>query len=238
MFGLACLTIALTSPEPFAPENILFGCLMGLPVLTGGISLLVFAQRAYVIADKEGLRWRGLGRERRVSWGDITDYYLDSVRRPAPLVDTPHGQINLSLWSNLEQLKAAVAAGALHAKSKSWDVRGIRPEDEWPVAFRYTNNSRAMRVVEKAMLCFLSLYPLGVLLVPLTQFSLTEAVAALETMWRYNGPAATVVIVALLWIPTAFFSLSYRSSGLTRSLGCGVKSSPAPMTNLSQHRTI
>lgn len=121
-------------------------------VLFGGLGLWcrLAQRRGHVIADGQGLRWRGAGRWRSAYWGEVRDYYETQYSQNGSLIaiETEASKILLALtnWTHGDQLKAAVKARATRTRTRSWAKQGAREEDAWPRVFGYdaAKNRRAM----------------------------------------------------------------------------------------------
>ena len=128
-------------PRPQDPQVLrTLGALYLVPVSL----LAVWAGRAQVVADKIGLRWRGLGKWRAVRWHEVSDYYEALVPGKAwkrdLVVQTRRGRLRLSrdTWGKgIEALRAPIQQRASHAGTSQWEVLGTRPQDEWPRVFHY-----------------------------------------------------------------------------------------------------
>ena len=115
------------------------------PFLLPGILWAAVQMRAEVVADEEGLHWRGLGRTQSATWDNVTDYY-DKVQtvshgsqvRAWLVIETRRGKVRLCLdgRTRVPEMRAFVAQRATAAKARTWGVRRERPED-WPLVFHY-----------------------------------------------------------------------------------------------------
>jgi len=85
----------IVQPAADAASRWLFG------ILASGLLLLdlwfaIWLLRAQVVADRDCLRWRGVGRWQSAAWSDVLDYY----DRPTPrgsvrmVVETRHGTLS------------------------------------------------------------------------------------------------------------------------------------------------
>lgn len=116
-------------------------------VASGALYALLHAFRTRVLADGEGIRWRGIEHGwRSANWADVSDYYtaprqftangIGSV--DAPTIITASGAIRLTAdCTRLNDLRRIVQARATSARASEWLPLGARRVDEWPRAFRY-----------------------------------------------------------------------------------------------------
>jgi hypothetical protein len=141
IFGLVGgLTVAIPAePAADAAGRWFYWCL-GAAFLAPALTLVYWLLRAEVIAEGTGLRWRGLGSWRGARWAQVSDYYEKPFPRGKQLVvETSIGTIKLTEagWSGLHRLRLAVERQATSALTKSWATLGTRPEERWPLIFRY-----------------------------------------------------------------------------------------------------
>ncbi|MBC8136381.1 MAG: hypothetical protein H8F28_10890 [Fibrella sp.] len=129
----------------------LFVFLIAFLLATLGWSLYVLSDflRHRVIAERDGLRWRGvLGGWRSVPWHQVTDYYTDKrngfiqsetqTLAPVSVIVTANGTVRIaSDLANVKELQRAVRERATSARVSAWELLGSRRVDEWPRTFRY-----------------------------------------------------------------------------------------------------
>lgn len=120
--------------------------------LVPALLLGVWQARAVVVANDEGLRWRGMGGWREAHWSDVTDYYEKVVAKAKPIliIETKAGQVRLgrNLWPEAPELRALVARQATTAKAQEWGVLGTRPDVDWPRVFDYnTMDNRFLSIL-------------------------------------------------------------------------------------------
>lgn len=113
---------------------------IGLIIIAFGAWTALWAIRGTIIGDQHGLRWRGAGRWRVVSWHAVTDYYLEMMPsgRQIPVVKTPAGTLRLtSTVSNRIALSDLVAARSTSAPAREWGAEGLRAVDTGDYEFQY-----------------------------------------------------------------------------------------------------
>jgi hypothetical protein len=121
LFGIsfACL---FPDKDGFRPWFITVLCLIV------AIPALLQSLRARVIADADGLCWRGIfGGWKRASWADVDDYFrvLDSMSGRMSVVVFRDGR-RLKLGSDLNDLKrleTVISEQAINAKASGWLIR-------------------------------------------------------------------------------------------------------------------
>lgn len=146
--GLALLPSSLPSQNDWM-NDILFAICLAI-----GVGLAVYLLRAVVLADAQGLRWRGLGRWHAAAWADITDYHerWPSNKQRVVLTVVEAGQEKLALrgdlWSHTDALRNSISERATAADCQTWEVWGTRPDRDWPHTFDYhTSDNRMMPVL-------------------------------------------------------------------------------------------
>lgn len=131
--------------------------LLGGPYLAPTLWGAVYLAKARVVADAEGLRWRGAGRWRTAAWADVTDYFNEepptSSSRACVLwgrVQTRAGTLRLppGTWTNEGRLRARIAQSATQAASPGWRVLG-RHLGDMPLVCRYDT------VINRHTLCWM-----------------------------------------------------------------------------------
>ncbi|HTE17848.1 MAG TPA: hypothetical protein VK689_05645, partial [Armatimonadota bacterium] len=134
--GLAACT-PLTEPRLQTQSQWLTsGCVAG-GFFIAAMVLAWWQVRARIVADQEGLRWRGLGGWRAARWNDVTDFYdrLLPEGKKVARVETAAG--TLSLPAQVPELRACIVQYAMRARSRGWGILGTRSEDAWPRTFHY-----------------------------------------------------------------------------------------------------
>lgn len=167
---------------------------------------MVWARRGAIVADKAGLRWRGLGAWKCVSWGEVSDYYVRMSHQNAgetvtvAVIETAAGRINFgSLWTDAEPLQEAVERQARAAAASQWGLRGTRLCDPWPRVFGYDTFSN--RWSPRLLLKLLLMFAVYVLVKP--ALSLTGLAALVG--WRMT--LTTAALYLLLTLPLAIMLL-------------------------------
>lgn len=168
-----------------------------------GAYLLLLCLRHTIIADKDGLRWRGvLGGWQAARWDEITDYYDDHLPK-ACVVVAGNRTLRLSLIvddksENIARIKEQIQARATSARTAEWARLGTRRIDPFPRTFRYWDRTRWLgySIATSMSLLF------GVVVV----FGAIVAVRATANMagWQGTLPLATgiaVLTLTVLYIP-------------------------------------
>ncbi|WP_395093778.1 hypothetical protein [Armatimonas sp.] len=112
------------------------------------LSLFVWAYRATVVTNENGLRWRHFGGWQEARWDEIEDYFIVSGEKGSGRTnylrfqDGRTLQLSLTLWSDQAALLALVAQKATHAKPSGWLLRGKEGTITGQHAFRYKSKKR------------------------------------------------------------------------------------------------
>ncbi len=143
---------------PSITERIIFGVFAaGLFACALHISLIFL--RYTIIADVNGLRWRGAwGGWRAVPWDDVRDFYnearIDTARTKSyvcPTIVTTSGIIKVSAdCNNPDELRRMVRERATASRVADWDPLGVRRVDEWPRTFRYWDSTLPPKIITEA----------------------------------------------------------------------------------------
>ena len=142
------------------------GLVVSRKLLVDGIALVGFAAivlfliflygrwlaRATIIADANGLHWRGLGRWQVAAWHEVTDYYLQL--RPATqalnIVEcgVRHLSFSSDIWNeeSCRRLQNAIMIYATEARTTDWQVLGTRSALDWTGTFRYDTRENRWKV--------------------------------------------------------------------------------------------
>lgn len=102
----------------------------GLFLFPMSIWAAAFLCRASIIADAEGLRWRGAGRWQTAPWESVvaySDYWPSpNLKQPSAKVQTLDGTLVFSppLWTNTEQLRSYIARFAVRVTTPEWKEKG------------------------------------------------------------------------------------------------------------------
>lgn len=187
-----CLGLVFLSPQPHLADFALTSVLAA-PFLAGAIALSARLWRGRIVASASGLRWHNGWRERQARWEDVTDYYyLPPPARNSPVIVTRAGQLMARDWTHGEELLCAVSERARRARAKTWDIQGLRLEDEWPRSFRY--DARAYRGGMWLFVATLILSPLRVF----CNSTPAQFASTIALMWRWSGPAVTMGLLLTL----------------------------------------
>jgi hypothetical protein len=153
---------------------------MMVPFLMGAVSLLLYDLRARVIADADGLRWRGIfGGWKRASWADVDDYFrvLDSMSGRIGVVVFRDGR-RLKLGSDLNDLKrleTMISEQATNAKASGWLIRSKEGTIVGTHVFSYSEKAiRSQKIAMWAMLGILSSFVIGVTILAILEKKLNQ----------------------------------------------------------------
>jgi hypothetical protein len=102
----------------------------------GGVS----TARSEIVADAEGLSWRGIGKWRRAHWADVTDYFdrLGDKSQRWSVVQTRAGSLKFDRsYTRYGALREAICQRATGTKVRDWGLEGTRLEEDSPQRFTY-----------------------------------------------------------------------------------------------------
>lgn len=106
---------------PDLPKRIAFASIASLFFFLPGLLLVWATIRVRVIADADGLRWRGMGGWKSATWPQVRDYY----DRPLETrVETENGSLTLHDLTHRTLLKQAVQERAKWAAATTWELKG------------------------------------------------------------------------------------------------------------------
>jgi len=158
-----------------------------------------------IAAGEEGLRWRGVfGPWKNARWEEISDFYLEKWKG-TPTVATPQGKITLSSGlANKPEMMALVAARAVNAPARTWEMERLRGHQMVSKRFDYWTKSQKWFAP-----VFCGLEGAGILaFIVLTLFSPGSKVprAPLEPSWAFFWlplllGIAFVIALAILFVP-------------------------------------
>ena len=124
------------SPQPSDKWGWLFivgACFLGV------LSMLLYIVRHRIIADQNGLRWRGAWTSwKRARWDEVSDFYQSAPGGNAALrvVETRQGKLSFSnLDSAREALDNCIAERARAAAFESWQIKGLRANEPFEQRF-------------------------------------------------------------------------------------------------------
>jgi hypothetical protein len=146
-WGVGAVMSALpwTTPSPRLPSQWLAAWGLAALFFLVGMGLALWLLRARIVADREGLRWRGMGHWRRVRWEEVSDYYDQYPPGGRSVVENSVGKLFPSQeMTGLPELRLLIKKHATHARARGWGMLGARPEDEWPREFHYRTRDNAL----------------------------------------------------------------------------------------------
>ena len=140
---------------------------VGALMVLGAAYLALELARGAIIADENGLRWRGAwGTWKSARWDEIRDYSLHGGPGGTPTIETLSGRLQLSRsYAGSEAIAAIVPARAVNAKAREWEVRGFRKAENWSQLLGlWTKPQRWTAPVMSANLLFLVAFGGGAVL--------------------------------------------------------------------------
>ena len=156
-------------------------------------------RRLRIVADENGLHFRGLWKSRSVAWASIEDYEL----RLAPQATLPQSWIcSDGQWHRLSRLYAhrarlheRIVQRARHSRARAWQLDALREDGPWPQIFVYRDTATWKLA--------LPLVALSLLMFALPFFSPSSSNAA----WRARAPAEWLDLLARPLVMVALFGL-------------------------------
>jgi hypothetical protein len=149
--GMAIGIVALdqASPHPAAGVNFVWMMVLAGILFIPAVIGVIWLVRSVVIADDNGLRWRGLHGWRFAAWDEVTDYYdnvIQGTSKKAFVVETAAGHVVRSAgsWTKIDYLRRVVQSNATGARAKSVQTLGSRGDVDLPRTFDYRNANTAM----------------------------------------------------------------------------------------------
>lgn len=108
-----------------------------------GMTCLAFdLKRGEIRADAVGLTWRtAFSNWKSARWEEITDFYQEHTGykdsgTKSRVVETSAGKLELrSSYYGIEAIAELVVQKAAHTGNHSWEVKGMRPREEWSRTF-------------------------------------------------------------------------------------------------------
>lgn len=149
-FGLAmgiCFFFDQERMRDFSSRLTIDSLLLVCFVLPGLLTIWA-TLRIRVIADAQGLRWRGIAGWKSATWPQVSNYYNIPLpqNRIGSVVETENGKIKLEDLDHGKHLKEIVQMRAKWASSQSWETKEhprLSPQLTGPETF--TVNRHAMR---------------------------------------------------------------------------------------------
>ena len=143
---LATLFFWFSTAINFFPVEVF--TLVSLVTLLPALAFVLWWQRATVVTNENGLRWRGVGGWQSAHWDEVEDYFFCISRndgRPVSWLRFRDGRtlrLSESYWSDQAEFRALVAQKATHAKPSGWLLRGKEGTITGRHAFRYKSKKR------------------------------------------------------------------------------------------------
>ena len=175
-----------------------FGCV---------IYMVASLLREEVLADETGLRWRGaFGPWKSARWDEITDFYLKS----GPIIETPQGKCALSSsFVNRAEMMAFIAARAVNAPAREWEMEKYRASKNLTQRFEYWTKTHTWMAPMQSLG---AVYVLGFLTWGIFFNAKPTAKTPFSPAWQFDwfsvlmaifgfGPvfALFVIMVPLIW---------------------------------------
>ncbi len=188
LFGGFVLVVPLLPDRYHRPTPtdviVAFSSIGALFVLSA-LALTIYQLRARIVADDTRLYWRGMRGWRSVRWDEIHDYYRKRLPKGqiAFAIITPQKTLLLTeaAWTNLPALRELVQQRATSAFAKTWEERGERADEPWPLVFDYNTPDNRTQAI---------LFPvLGLILLVCYGSLFIEAVPKFQRAFAEMGPA-------------------------------------------------
>ncbi len=214
IFSLFPLTLLFLPSGLTSGQNWLLIGAWDMMTLLPALLLGVWQARAVVIADKAGIRWRGMGDWHSAQWVDVTDYYerLSPKGKLGITLESTAGKLSLNpgLWAMTSELKGFVTQHATRTQAKEWKILGLRSEVDWPRVFDYnTGDNRFVRYVMPGMMFTAA----GFYFWPIIP-GFSKTLASLGVGWALA--TVGISLFGLLPVGLMFWLISRMSSATTR----------------------
>jgi hypothetical protein len=202
--GGLIITVPWWSPNPknHTLDSILFCGTFGASLFLGALVGVVYLLRAQVVADDVGLRWRGLRGWKEARWDEVTDFYDKRLQKgqKASVIETAADRLLLceDAWTNFAALRECVARRAAQTPAREWAERGARPEEAWPLVFRYDTKENQALPRQVGLMGTLLFACYAALLVPVLR-KLPQNVA--EMGWAWSLGMLAVYSLVMLPMP-------------------------------------
>jgi hypothetical protein len=142
----ACVQGVKEQPDIFWPMWVM-SSLMGLACCAGAFWVTRSLLYQEVIADETGLRWRNpFGPWKSARWDEISDFSFKGLKQ-LPTIQTPSAKITLiTELTNREAMMAVVAARAVNAPAREWEIEKFRASKNFTQRFDYWTRSQKWMV--------------------------------------------------------------------------------------------
>ncbi len=166
------------------------------------LSLGIWMARAAVVADEDGLRWRGIGRWQHATWDEVTAYYQQiwstgAQERTVSVVECGTRRLyfskGMSGEANCLRLQRAISKYAVNAHASEWQVLGTRPNLDWPRVFRYDTRANRWKV-----------HQVSICLTLITVLLFFPSHVTYTTLW-WKAISLTSVLASVSWLSFKMF---------------------------------
>ncbi len=222
--GLGLILPSTPPPANPAAQTLFFGLSCAGSFLAGSV-MLWWLLHAQILADTDGLRWRGAFGWKFVRWDQVADYYgklpkntpPDSVavhRMIVSVVETSAGKLIISpLWRGTDALREQIAFHASSSREQHWGIKGTRLVDSWPHVFDY--NTRENRWAPRIWLKLFLAYVVYLLLQP--ALKLTAMAGLIGWMMTLITAAFYLLVVGSLGLLFLIPLAQYRAAAKRRT---------------------
>lgn len=164
--SLVFVAIAIHTPPRSAGDWVAFGSLLTF-FLVLGVGVTIHERVCRIVADEDGLSWRGVRGERRAAWSEVSDYYdhqfgSSNGRYFEAVVIVGGARLRFDKsWRNSGGIKAAIVLNAKDAKADRWELLGARTNVDRPQVFGYsgiTGNGRLLMIIVANLIALNELY--------------------------------------------------------------------------------
>ena len=189
--------------DPPKPDRIWETWFMGGVPGVAASGLLLYLARHRIIADENGLHWRGaFTRWKSARWDEISDFTISRQSKISKTyaVETARGELTFggSNDTHAEELAAFIAQRAVKTRYREWESKGLRADEEFERVFVVPTIS--WRAVTLTFLAFVSL---GLVTLPhlrprdYDQWQIARALDAPEVAaWALWAPFVVIVVLA------------------------------------------
>lgn len=170
-----------------------------------GLWMAWLVARIRVLADENGLRWRGVGGWKSARWMQVRDFYLkvNANNKKSVTVETENGVLNFDNLTHGARLKQAVQDRARWTNTKSWEERGkVKDALELSAPETFTVDPNRIRDFCIMLILVVLVVPLLMLFKANTQWSAPlTAFRAIEETWQTMGALWGLGLIFMLALP-------------------------------------
>jgi len=168
-----------------------------------------------VVADKNGLKWRGLGGWKKATWMEVKDYYVkvtlheSSSKNATHTVETVAGKFTLKDLTHGEQLRAIVQEKARWAQAKTWEERGKSKENlELSAPETFTVDQTRMRDFWIMLLIAIFVIPFLMLFKANAHWNAPlSAYRSIKETWETLGALWGIGMILMIAFPSFIYGL-------------------------------